>query len=133
MLLRSDPKQKNNSLTFTKAVKSSDVEIEKTRIIDSAANLLEHEIKECDSRAATSYPSTEDMESRTRCTEFIPPSFRLLLEKMFVAKSTDFRIASVGQAIMQAVRPKVIVASLQIGLGVQMRRQFCSRFLIDSL
>ena len=34
---------------------------------------------------------------------------------------------------MQAVRPKAIVAPLQIGLGVQMHRQFGSRFLIDSL
>ena len=60
------------------------------------------------------------MESRTCCKEFIPPSLRLLLKKMFVAKSTDLRIASIGQAIMQAVRPKAIVAPLQIGLGVQM-------------
>ena len=52
---------------------------------------------------------------------------------MFVAKSTDLRTASIGPAIMQAVRPKAIVAPLQIGLGVQMHRQFGSRFLIDSL
>ena len=52
---------------------------------------------------------------------------------MFVAKSTDLRIASIGQAIMQAVRPEAIVAPLQIRLGVQMHRQFGSRFLIDSL
>ena len=65
---------------------------------------------------ATSYPSTDDMESHTHCKEYIPPSLRLLLEKMFVAKSTNLQIASVRQAIMQAVRPKAIV---QIGLGVQ--------------
>ena len=52
---------------------------------------------------------------------------------MFVAKGSDKRIASTGQAIMQAVRPKAIIAPLQIGLGVQMHRQFGSRFLIDSL
>ena len=52
---------------------------------------------------------------------------------MFVAKSTDLRTASIGQAIMQAVRPKAIVTPLQIGLGVQMHRQLGSRFLIDSL
>ena len=43
------------------------------------------------------------------------------------------RIASIGQAIMQAVRPKAIIGPLQIGLGVQMHKQFGSRFLIDSL
>ena len=88
MLLRSDPKQKNILHDFYKSSKSSDVEIEKTRVIETAANLLKNEIKECDN-TATSYPSTEDMESRTRCKEFISPSLRLLLEKMFVAKSTD--------------------------------------------
>ena len=88
MLLRSDPKQKNILHDFYKSSKSSDVESEKTRIIETAANLLKNEIKECDNKA-TSYPSTEDMESRTRCKEFISPSLRLLLEKMFVAKSTD--------------------------------------------
>ena len=101
-------------------------------IIKTAANLLKNEIKECDS-TATSYPSTEDMESRTRCNEFILPSLRLLLEKMFVAKSTDLRIASIGQEIMQTLRPEAIVAPLQIELGVQMHRQSSSRFLIESL
>ena len=52
---------------------------------------------------------------------------------MFVAKESDMCITSIGQAIMQAVRPKAIIAPLQIGLGVQMHRQFGSLFLIDSL
>ena len=125
-------KAKNILHDFYKSSKSSDVGVEKTRIIETAAILLKNEIRECDS-TAPSYPSTEDMESRTRCKEFLLPSLRLLLEKMFVAKSTDLRTASIGQAIMQAVRPKAIVAPLQIGLGVQMHRQFVSRFLIDSL
>ena len=34
---------------------------------------------------------------------------------------------------MQSVHPRCIVAPLQIRLGVQMHRQFGSRFLIDSL
>ncbi len=52
---------------------------------------------------------------------------------MFVAKGSDMRIVSIGRAIMQAVGPKAIIAPLQIGLVVQMHRQFGSRFLIDSL
>ena len=38
-----------------------------------------------------------------------------------------------GQAIVQAVRPRVILAPLQLGLGVQMHRHLSSKFLIDSL
>ena len=41
--------------------------------------------------------------------------------------------ASIGQAIMQAVRPKAIIALLKNGLGGQMHRQLGSRFLVDSL
>ncbi len=43
------------------------------------------------------------------------------------------KIASIGQAIMQASRPRVLLAPLQFGLGVQMHHHFGSRFLIDAL
>ena len=43
------------------------------------------------------------------------------------------KIAAIGQAIMQAARPRVLLAPLQFGLGVQMHHHFASRFLIDSL
>jgi len=34
---------------------------------------------------------------------------------------------------MQATRPRVILAPLQLGLGIEMHHHFASRFLIDSL
>ena len=34
---------------------------------------------------------------------------------------------------MQAARPRVLLAPLQIGLGVQLHRHYASRFLIDTL
>lgn len=43
------------------------------------------------------------------------------------------KIASIGQAIMQAARPRVLLAPLQVGLGVQLHHHFASHFLIDSL
>ena len=43
------------------------------------------------------------------------------------------KIAPIGQAIMQAARPRVLLAPLQFGLGVQMHHHFGSRFLIDAL
>ena len=43
------------------------------------------------------------------------------------------KLASIGQCIMQAIRPRTILAPLQIGLGVQMHHHFASRFLIDTL
>ena len=43
------------------------------------------------------------------------------------------KIASIGQAIIQAARPRVLIAPLQIGLAVQMHHHYGSKFLIDSL
>ena len=43
------------------------------------------------------------------------------------------KIASIGNAIMQAVRPHVLLAPLQIGLAVQLHHHYASRFLVDTL
>ena len=43
------------------------------------------------------------------------------------------KIASIGQAIMQAARPRVLLPPLQFGLGVQVHHHFGSHFLIDAL
>ncbi len=117
---------------FYKSTKSDDKETEKNWIIETASNLLRNEIKESDSPSEF-YPSTKDMESRTRCKDFLPSSLRLLLHKMFPSKVSDLRVASTGQANMKAVRPRAIIAPLQVRLGVQLHKQFGSRFLIDSL
>lgn len=52
---------------------------------------------------------------------------------MFAVQDTDVKLASIGHAIMQATLPRVLLAPLQRGLGVQMHHHFASRFLIDSL
>ena len=45
----------------------------------------------------------------------------------------ELKIASLGQAIIQAVRPRSILCPLQIGLGIQVHRLFASRNIIDIL
>ena len=52
---------------------------------------------------------------------------------MFLEKNSDTKIASTGQPIIQAARPRVLIAPLQIGVAVQMHHNFGSKFLIDSL
>ena len=78
-----------------------------------------------------SYPSSEDISNTDLA--YLPVSLRLLLEQLFVGKDNIVKIASIRQAIMQAVRPRVLLPPLQLGLGVQMHHHFASRFLIDSL
>ncbi|CAG2210631.1 unnamed protein product [Mytilus edulis] len=43
------------------------------------------------------------------------------------------KISAIGHAIIQATRPRSVIAPLQIGLGIQMHHHFSSRFLIDTL
>ena len=56
-----------------------------------------------------------------------------LLEGLIIGKGAKMKIASIGQGIMQAARPRVLLAPLQFGLGVQMHHHYASHFLIDSL
>ena len=63
---------------------------------------------------------------------FLPQTLKLFLEGLLASKD-DVKVASIGQAIIQAARPRVILAPLQVGLGVQLHHHFASRFLIDTL
>ena len=64
---------------------------------------------------------------------FLPESLILLLDTLIVGVDKKLKIASIGQAIMQVTRPRVLIAPLQLVLAVQMHHHFGSRFLIDSL
>ena len=64
---------------------------------------------------------------------FLPETFYLFLRTIFNEKSAERKIASIGQAIIQVARPRVLIAPLQIGLAVQMHHHYGSKFLIDSL
>ena len=111
--------------------KSGNYEEEKIRIIKAAAYLIKNDIKICTSNSANEFfPS---IESDLEVLEFLPNSLKVLLQSMFVGKSENFKVASIGQAIMQHVRPKAIIAPLQLGLAVQMHQHFASKFLIESL
>lgn len=52
---------------------------------------------------------------------------------MFSERECLVKLSSIGQAIVQATRPRSLIVPLQIGLAVQMHHTFGSRFLIDSL
>ena len=53
-----------------------------------------------------------------------------LLNQVF---KQSLKTASIGQATMQAARPRDLIVPLQLGLGIQMHHQFSSIFLVDSL
>ena len=56
-----------------------------------------------------------------------------MLNSLFVGKNTQRKIAGIGQAIVQAVRPRAVIAPLQVGLAVQMHHLYRSKFIVDTL
>lgn len=130
--------------------KECDAEVEKLRVVETAAKLIRNDIKSIQTSNSV-YPTSEEMLSEDACINFLPETLKVLLEKLIIGKpSSPFlphitsitfftgstarkKIASIGQAIMQAVRPRVLLVPLQIGLGVQLHHHYASRFLIDSL
>lgn len=102
------------------------------RIVETAAKLLKSDIKNLDI-SSYNFPSSDQISSIEKNLEFIPDLLRLFLRILFVGKDVELQIASVGQAIVQATSPRVILAPLQLGIGVQMHHHFASKVLIDSL
>ncbi|KAK7473594.1 hypothetical protein BaRGS_00035141 [Batillaria attramentaria] len=58
---------------------------------------------------------------------------RTLLKAVILSKDSDLKIASLGQAVLQASRPRTVHAPLLLRLGVKVHHMFGSRFLVETL
>ena len=114
---------------FHKQQKSMNPEDEKLNIIKTAAKLIGSDVKFMEV-LNDSYPASSDIAA---AASYVPESLRVLLRNMFAGKNIDTKVASIGQSIMQAIRPRTMIAPLQLGLGVQMHHHFASRFLVNTL
>ena len=107
-----------------------DIKEEQENIIKTAAKLIKNDLKSIPT-SSDSYPTiTTDAESHAR---YLPASLSTFLSVLNSEKNNTLKVASIGQAIVQAARPRVVIAPLQIGLAVQLHHNFASRFLIDTL
>jgi hypothetical protein len=113
------------------AKQSSDEEAQKVHILKTAAELIKSDIKSV-AASRDIYPSQDDIESLSLNLEFVPESLRLMLSIIFCGKS-DLKIASVGQVIMQAARPRMLLCPLPFGLGVQVHHLFASKHMNETL
>ena len=111
--------------------KPEDPELPKLRVIETAATLIQTDIKPVETRKDT-YPSAKDILAPEKCLAYLPESLKILLMKTFVGENTQLKQAAVSHAIMQAVRPRPVIAPIQC-LGVQLHLKFGSRFLIETL
>ena len=44
----------------------------------------------------------------------------------------EFFFLSIGQTVMQATRPRALMAPLHTGLAIKLHHNFASRFLVDT-
>ena len=132
---------KHNVVTFTTAASKilhefhhtagkNDTTREKIRVIETAAKLIKSDIQSI-TQCKDFYPTSDDM-SIQKAKAFIPESLATFLQVCLPENSTT-KVASLGQAIMQATRPRALLCPLLLGLGVQLHHHFSSRFLIDTL
>ncbi|CAG2214599.1 unnamed protein product [Mytilus edulis] len=117
---------------FHQKQNASDPESEKMNIIKAAASLIKSDIKS-KIGTKTEYPSVSDVESLECNEHYLPDSLRLFLNSLISTCNHSLKLSAIGQTIIQATRPRSLIAPLQIGLAVQMHHHFGSRFLIDSL
>jgi len=52
---------------------------------------------------------------------------------VFSERDADTKISAIGQAIMQATRPRILIAPLQIALGVQLHHLTSSKYIVELL
>ena len=107
-------------------------EQKKDAILQAAAALLKHDIKNIPGNK-TQYNLFESLSSQEAALEFIPKSLRSFLSFLFVGNQKKRKIASIGQAIIQATRPRTLIAPLQLGLGLQVHHLHPSKILINIL
>ncbi len=88
---------------------------EKMKLVQAVARLIKEDIKSI-TMTHDVYPSCDDLRSQEAGTEFLPDSLK---ELIIPGQNTGVKVASIGQAIVQAARFKVLLTPLQLGLGVQ--------------
>ncbi|CAG2233051.1 MOGS [Mytilus edulis] len=104
----------HNFYTESKLKKSD--EDHKLFLLKTAAALIKSEIRSMPVDK-NYYPSNNDILSHEK---HIPESLAVFLKVLFSEKDASLKISSIGQAIMQATRPRLVIVPLQLGLAIQM-------------
>lgn len=85
------------------------------------------------SKCKEEYPHPDDLADVKKQSDFVPTMLSDFLVGVTQLKKQDLKVVAIGQAIVQAARPRAILAPVQIGLGIQMHHHFGSKHLIQTL
>lgn len=112
--------------------KFKDAEEEKLSILTTAAKLIKSE-RHSINVSKDVYPSASLISSLSEILNYIPKGLRTFLQGLLAEKENHIKVSTIGQALMQATRPRCLLSPLQIGLAIQIHHNFGSRSLIDTL
>ena len=74
------------------------------------------------------YDIGESLSSPAEALSFCPVQLQILLGEIFVAKDSKKKIMSIGQSIMQAARPRSMIAPLQVGNQIKIYINYLGTF-----
>ena len=87
--------------------RKGDPDADKMRIVETVAKLIRDDIKAVMTSHSV-YPACEELGS-DEAINFLPETLRVLLGKVIARKGVKTKISSIGQAIMQAAQPRVLL------------------------
>ena len=97
--------------------------------IIAAAKFVRYEIMQL-SNPAELYPNADDICAKEEGNAWVPSSLQLFMSYLISSKEKRF---SLNQCIVQAARPRTIIALIPFGLGVSVEKNFGSRSLLNQL
>ena len=115
---------------YYEAPKTIDIHLQKILLLITASKLIKNNIKLINTNPKF-YPFLETLEESAPLS-FLPSSVLLFLSNIIVP-GNELKLAAIGQAIIQAFRPRKISSPLQIGLAIQMHHHYRSRHVINTL
>ena len=92
-------------------------------MIETVAKLIKNYIKQ-EKIDQSCYPLAANLSNVDEAVAFLPESLRIFLKTIMSGQNIDLKMASIGQALMQAARPRLQVSPLQFGTGVQLHHHF---------
>ena len=108
----------------------------RTGAMQTTVKIMKNTIKELDANN-NRCSSPDGIKSSEKNCEYFPKSDHIFLDNLFLRREKSVLLSSIGQAIMQQVRPKTFIVSLRpktfIVSLIQRHQHFGFRFSIDLL
>ena len=119
-------------LDFYAHPKQESLELEKVRILEAAAKFIRNDVKSLGQQKEV-YLENNELASIDDATSFLLMSLNIFLKGLFTSSDAQMKTTSIGQAIVPATVPRVVLVPLQLGPGVQVYHHFRSKDLMDTL